>query len=613
MTLIAYLTAHGPSFWKQERKSWQRVAATGQQHAASIRVVTDLATESCLAIDVPARLSRADRHLYLEQQLQQHHPHTPYRRAIASHAMRQRWFTRQGTAADKLHPPASQPAALFALTLEETDQTWLQQPDLQQAEIYPATLLLSLLAKDEPHLLIAHQGSAGLRLVYCQRGLPLLSRLVEGSGTHSAADELLRTRQHIERHHGLAREDELAILPRNWSAAQLADCQQALGSISLHWLVGSRPHASISSPDLGADSELFELAGRQPTTARIASDSQRASQMSRRRLKYVQVAASLLMLTSLAMTCAELSSYRQQQQQAEVLQAEIRQLQMQKEPLETQRPPHAIQAEDLRQLLSWPALAAREGASTDITGIETFAQQLHALAQRLEPAQTDQTVPILRLHQLRWQAAIDPEQACAATVIPLQTDVTADRHGTAATTTDTVSELQFSLGFQTRQASTEPASINGSIDIDASQALAQLRALAARLTQWPGMQLAQQPEVLAASWHKSPAGWQAQEQRWCLTGPSSSDPKIRLERNASMAASHQQNRSVSFALPHPDSRETPNKWLRRRIPALHGARSLAYPFDMSRSLCAAFTPRLALPPPHSFLQRLPAWPGAEAS
>jgi hypothetical protein len=47
-------------------------------------------------------------------------------------------------------------------------------------------------------------------------------------------------------------------------------------------------------------------------------------------------------------------------------------------------------------------------------------------------------------------------------------------------------------------------------------------------------------------------------------------------------------------------RETLNKWLRGRIAALHGARSLAYRLDMPRPLCAA---RLALHHARRFLQR----------
>src|SRR5258705_6812364 len=44
--------------------------------------------------------------------------------------------------------------------------------------------------------------------------------------------------------------------------------------------------------------------------------------------------------------------------------------------------------------------------------------------------------------------------------------------------------------------------------------------------------------------------------------------------------------------------EALNKWLRRRIAALRGARFLAYLFDMSRSLRAT---RLALHPSHSLI------------
>jgi len=47
-------------------------------------------------------------------------------------------------------------------------------------------------------------------------------------------------------------------------------------------------------------------------------------------------------------------------------------------------------------------------------------------------------------------------------------------------------------------------------------------------------------------------------------------------------------------------RKTLNKLLRGRIAALRGARSLAYLFDMPRSLRSA---RLALHPAHCFLQR----------
>ena len=50
-------------------------------------------------------------------------------------------------------------------------------------------------------------------------------------------------------------------------------------------------------------------------------------------------------------------------------------------------------------------------------------------------------------------------------------------------------------------------------------------------------------------------------------------------------------------------RETLNNWLRGRIAALRGARSLAYLLDMSRSLRSV---RLALHPARSFLQRLPS-------
>ena len=46
--------------------------------------------------------------------------------------------------------------------------------------------------------------------------------------------------------------------------------------------------------------------------------------------------------------------------------------------------------------------------------------------------------------------------------------------------------------------------------------------------------------------------------------------------------------------------ETLNKWLRGRIAAKRGARSLAYLLDMSRSLRSV---RLALPPARRFLQR----------
>ena len=48
--------------------------------------------------------------------------------------------------------------------------------------------------------------------------------------------------------------------------------------------------------------------------------------------------------------------------------------------------------------------------------------------------------------------------------------------------------------------------------------------------------------------------------------------------------------------------ETLNEWLRGRIAALRGARSLAYLFDMSRSLRSV---RLALHPARCFLQRFP--------
>jgi hypothetical protein len=47
-------------------------------------------------------------------------------------------------------------------------------------------------------------------------------------------------------------------------------------------------------------------------------------------------------------------------------------------------------------------------------------------------------------------------------------------------------------------------------------------------------------------------------------------------------------------------RETLNKWLRGRLAALRGARSLAYLLDMSRSLRSV---RLALSPARRFLQR----------
>ena len=580
MTLIAQLTAHGLRYWQYKHKKWQVVAAPGQPHKTSVQIVADLASESCLAIDIPASLSRADRQLYLEQQLQQQYPQTAYRRAIPSKSTAQHGQTNPAAAINQSanqSPNQSRQArraSLFALSLEAADLACLQQAELLQAEIYPASLLLSLLAKNEPHLLVMHPGSAGLRLVYCQHGLPIFTRLVDHQAMHSMADELLRTRQHIERHHGLRSETQLAVLPYHWPADELSACQRKLASIALSWLTAalpySQPHTAVSSAALAADTThgtakdaaLFELARRRPSAARIISDSQRTQYLQQRRTKYVQAASGLLMLISLPAIHFERSRYNQQTQQIATLQAEIRQLQTQTSQLQAQQQQELIAADDLRQLLNWPVLsstlqietaaktATLTAATQEFSGIENFAQQLHKLANTLNPVQNKHNALAWSLRQLYWQASIPPEEAC--TTRPVQrTD--SNRHQGASI--NRVDELSFSLNFNplfnTAVENPEEASNSTPDSFSENNRLAQLRNLSTRLKQGTGMHIVQLPEKLnhQANGRKLAANWP--EQHWCLTQPANNAAKPAVQADTTGPARQQKTATPQTAAVHP--------------------------------------------------------------
>ena len=202
MATVLFLNAQGPCWWEKQGGVWRLLPGPVSD---PVWVVTDLTEETLVEITVP-RIFGNDRNLFVQRQLANRFPESPFRTALK--------FAPSGSLMNRLAPPkqilmAIEPANRLTAAMES-----VQTPVVG---VWSVSVLLAQMgqAKSLPGTLLIVLGqAASTRIVFLKDHIPVLTRLVAGSNSASEqALEVVRTVRHLENTRVIERgSDRLAVL-----------------------------------------------------------------------------------------------------------------------------------------------------------------------------------------------------------------------------------------------------------------------------------------------------------------------------------------------------------------------------------------------------------------
>jgi hypothetical protein len=274
MKTVLLIHASGVQYFRRDQGLWQPV--TQPEPNDKLWVIANLPEETQEAFKLPA-LYGSDRRNYLQRRLANAYPHSQYR---AAPLISGTW----------LKPGF---ALLTGLTSAEIISGKLDKLEIPIAGVWGMATLLTLILKQLNilNVLLVMQDEHYLRILVIKDGIPVLTRCVHrySEERDSDANEILRTRQHLE-HHRIFEHD--AIPP----VLYLGDATQLETQLSTNGLtVSPLPEALSARGDAAYLHPLFEYVITSPD-GQLAPLQLRISHLAEnvRRTAYAGIMACLL-------------------------------------------------------------------------------------------------------------------------------------------------------------------------------------------------------------------------------------------------------------------------------------------------------------------------------
>ena len=274
MKTVLLIHASGAQYFRHDQGRWQAVAQP--EHDDKLWVIANLPEETQEAFKLPALYGR-DRSHYLQRRLANAYPHSQYR---AASLISGTW----------LKPGF---ALLTGLTSAETVISKLDKLEIPVAGVWGMATLLTLLLKQLTirNVLLVMQDEHYLRILVIKDGIPVLTRCVHrySEERDSDANEILRTRQHLE-HHRIFEHDTIP------PVLYLGDATQLAAALSTNGLtVLPLPDALSARGDAAFLDPLFEYVTTSPD-GQLAPLQLRVSHLAEnvRRTAYAGIMACLL-------------------------------------------------------------------------------------------------------------------------------------------------------------------------------------------------------------------------------------------------------------------------------------------------------------------------------
>lgn len=195
MKTVLFINSSGPRYFRRENGVWQSIDKP--DHSDRLWVIANLPEETLDTFKLPILFGR-DRSSFIARRLAAAFPHSQY---CAAPVLDGNWLK-----------PVT--AALNGLTTAEAVTSQLEKHDITVAGVWGISLLLTLLARrlSIKDVILAMPSVHFLRIVVLKDGTPVLTRCVhrysEDSDheNDSDANEIIRTRQHLENKHFFERE-----------------------------------------------------------------------------------------------------------------------------------------------------------------------------------------------------------------------------------------------------------------------------------------------------------------------------------------------------------------------------------------------------------------------
>ncbi len=186
MKTILYLGPNGHQWWGRDRHGWHQLNGETEN---PIWVITDLAEESFAEVEVP-RLFGRDRTAFIERQLANRFPDTPYRSVLPSHG---------GSLYERLAPRRQTFIGVAATGRLHAELDAIEAPI---AGVWPISFLLASFCRNRhlpPELLVVLPRPDALRIVFIKNRTPLLTRLAPTPDEPAAQlEEISRTQRYLE-------------------------------------------------------------------------------------------------------------------------------------------------------------------------------------------------------------------------------------------------------------------------------------------------------------------------------------------------------------------------------------------------------------------------------
>jgi hypothetical protein len=383
MKHLLYLSATERQLWGKDAQGWQRISGQPQSH---VWVVTDFAEESIVEITTP-RLFGRDRSAFLERQLANRYPDTPYRALFTP--------DQEG---DPLGWLAPRRQVLFGIDAAARLDTELDATPMSVAGVWPISMLLASLGKQRnlpADLFVVFPGTDVLRIVFLKNRTPILTRLtMTPSEPGAQIDELLRTLRYLENNQIIPRDD------RRHSVLLLADSKAYEGPIAATKL--DLVSATTNTPAAPADWRfpLFDLALRSPV-GQVAPLSRRTAFLSSQVNKFALIAAAAILLAGGIRIGGNLLSIVDLLNQKSTVAATLQQTDIQIAEVESLIRKFNVSPDTVRRAI---ALYAEEIAS-----LPEMEEHLGLIADVLVAD------PNLRLKDLQWRLLASGALQCGAT------------------------------------------------------------------------------------------------------------------------------------------------------------------------------------------------------
>jgi hypothetical protein len=282
MTTLLHLSPDGPRYWSRNRTGWQPLDQPPAPSEEPVWVVTDLAEESLVEIDIP-RLWGSNRTALIERQLATRFPDTPYRlRLPIEHGQ---------TFAERLTPTHH---TLFGISADKINAE-LDSRNLQVAGLCASTQLLTHIGSQRKlpnELFVILPGPSWLRVVFIRNRVPLLTRLAPTADAAAQAEEIIRTHRYLENNRILQRGTQpppvLILGASHALAAPLAAARLTLIAPPAPWQ---------AQPPGDWQTALFDLAIRQQPYGQLAPTQRRIVYLARKTQRAALITAGLCLLT----------------------------------------------------------------------------------------------------------------------------------------------------------------------------------------------------------------------------------------------------------------------------------------------------------------------------